>query len=574
MSGIGGAPVAMTYNLANFIEKYQLALEAGLQKYHQYGVCGLETEWNMLDSHLRPLLTVGSGPDQQSFVDYLRDRYIPAPLHGFSQLEIYHWMIEWTSQPYYTPRGAIYETRLQEAALINALHQIGRQFDERLYSWHGNLLYSTEVDHSSIPGSWNLAKRRYLERCVDLYGEELATAGNHTSLSLPEPLLAWDFMHMPASQRGDSRIDDYKNEVYVTGARLMRAFAALFVATSASTPFQARIRDGGPVVAITEFDSVRTLTFPNPPELDLPDLYRSYEDYIRISYDLVRRGVRFGNNNWTPTRARSLEEKVQAVIQVTSEQLQDLYSRGLYALGETRPPEEMAFQIEIENLLARIDIPMARVEIRTDDGNNPLALDIANLTLKYLLLLRFYADSQFARAFRYDREDINRARRNEEVASRHGMRAEIANPFTGKPVKMTDFLEWTLDQIRPLAEALALWEDLTPLVEMSAGGPNTAERLRAHVREMIGARDEVPLEVLQELAVERESQVTDDVETVASSLAYLGAEADKLRELILGLRAHVRHDPKAPIRFRPAGRNWWKWITRTRPVKSSISRCA
>ena len=56
--------------------------------------------------------------------------------------------------------------------------------------------------------------------------------------------------------------------------RLMRAFASLFIATSASTPLQAQMRDEQPVVVITEYDSVRNLTFPNPPAIDLPDLYR------------------------------------------------------------------------------------------------------------------------------------------------------------------------------------------------------------------------------------------------------------------------------------------------------------
>jgi hypothetical protein len=90
----------------------------------------------------------------------------------------------------------------------------------------------------------------------------------------------------------------------------MRAFSALFIATGASTPLQAQERNGQPVVVITPFDSVRNLTFPNPAPIDPPNLYRSYEDYLQISYDLVRSGIRFGNNNWTPVRARSFAEPV------------------------------------------------------------------------------------------------------------------------------------------------------------------------------------------------------------------------------------------------------------------------
>ena len=96
-----------------------------------------------------------------------------------------------------------------------------------------------------IPGGWHLAKRRYLERCVDLYGSSLATAGIHTNLSLPDPLFAWDFIHLPSSERGEAHLDDYKSEFYITATRLMRAFVALFIATAASTPLQA---ENGPQV--------------------------------------------------------------------------------------------------------------------------------------------------------------------------------------------------------------------------------------------------------------------------------------------------------------------------------------
>jgi hypothetical protein len=451
--------VGVEYNPIQFAEKYQLALEAAANEKPQGGVAGFELEWNLLDEQLRPLLTVGSGPNQQSFVDYLRMNCLTPWMRDFSQLEVFHWMIEWATRPHYSLRGAIYEARLMEAALINALQSSGKEFGERLYYWHGNLLFQTKIDPHSIPGSWPIAKRRYLERCVELYGDNLATAGTHTNLSLPDPLFTWDFVHLSPSQRtsygqggaAPQHLDEYKSEFYITATRLMRAFAALFIATSASTPLQAQERDGRSVVVLTGNDSVRNLTFPNPLPLDVPDLYRSYDDYLRLSYDLVGRGVRFGNNNWTPIRARSFAEPVERLIAVTSDQLGELYARGLYSIGEEQPAEEMALQIEKQNLMARINLPMERVEVRTDDGGHPLEVDLANLVLKHLLLLRFYADPQFARAFRYDSEDISRARRNETKAAQLGLRAEIDNPLTGKPVAMRDFLTWTLTQIHPLS---------------------------------------------------------------------------------------------------------------------------
>ncbi|HLA87335.1 MAG TPA: hypothetical protein VJL10_04890, partial [Anaerolineales bacterium] len=404
-----------------FPEKYLLAVEQAAKEKPQGGLNGFEQEWNLLDEDLRPLLTVGAGPSQHSFVDYLRAECIPQWQAQFSQLEVFHWMIEWATRPYYTPRGAIYEARLMEASLINALHRAGVNFGEHLHYWHGNLLFLTDIGHHSLPGNWSIAKRRYLEKCVDLYGDTLATAGIHTNMSLPDPLFAWDFMHLSATERGDMHLDEFKSEFYITAARLLRAFAPLFVATTASTPLQAQVRSGRAVVALTEFDSIRNLTFPNPPAIDLPDLYRSYNDYLQISYDLVRRGVRFGNNNWTPIRARSFAEPVERIISTTSDQLASLYARGLFAAGEVTPPEEMALQIEKQNLMARINLPMGRVEVRTDEGGHSLDLDIANLTLKHLLLLRIYSDPKFARGFRYDREDITRSCANENLTAKHGL---------------------------------------------------------------------------------------------------------------------------------------------------------
>ncbi|MBP6179128.1 MAG: M20/M25/M40 family metallo-hydrolase [Anaerolineales bacterium] len=534
-----------------FPEKYLLAVEQSIKEKPQGGLDGFEQEWNLLDEDLRPLLTVGAGPHEHSFVDYLRGECIPHWHQQFSQLEVFHWMVEWATRPYYTPRGAMYEARLMEATLINALHKAGVSFGERLHYWHGNLLFLTDIGHRSIPGNWSIAKRRYLEKCVDLYGDMLATTGIHTNMSLPDPLFAWDFMHLSPSERGDQHLDEYKSEFYITATRLLRAFASIFIATSASTPMQAQVKDGRAAVILTEFDSIRNLTFPNPREIDLPDLYRSYKDYLQISYDLVRRGVRFGNNNWTPIRARSFADPVERIISTTSDQLNALYTRGLYAAGESTPPEEMALQVEKQNLMARINLPMGRVEVRVDEGGHSLDLDIANMTFKHLLMLKIYSDSKFARGFRYDREDIARARANENLASKHGLRAEIENPLTGKPINLRAFLKWTLGEIKPLAEALNMWDDLRPLVEMSEGGRNTAEKIRARLKMEIGEANEVPMSLLKELFYEHEAQIKADVEKICSDYNSLGSDASKIAEFVQRSRDVTRHEQGSPVQFRP-----------------------
>jgi len=541
----------MSYDPIQFAKKYQLSIEAARQDYPEQGICGLEVELFLLDSDLRPLLTVGSGPSKQSFVDYLRENTIPEAVLPQTDLEAFQWMVEWGTNPYYSARGAIYEGRVLQGVILNALHTAGQRYKEKLHLWQGNLPYSTIVDYDSIPGGWHIAKRRYIEKCVDMYGDTLSTAGNHTNISLPETLLMWDFMHLPAAEREGFLLDNYKNDVYITATRLLRAFAPLFIATSAASPFQAAVRDGEPVVLITEHNSLRSQIFPKPAILDVPDIYRSHKDYIQASYDLVRRGVRFGNNNWIPVRARSLEERVESLIEVTSGELEKLYSRGLYAAGEAQPLDEMARQIEVQNMLARVDLPMTRVEVRTDDGGNPLDLALANMTLKNLLTIRIYADSEFARAFRYDNEDIRIARQNEAIAGKDGLEAEISNPFTGKPVMMRDFLRWTLAEVRPLAEALEQWEDLRPLTEMVAGAPNTAQQLRDEIRAQIGEKEVVPPDVFKEVVAKHEKEIAKDIEFIASSVGLWDDEKEKLGDVLNKLRSHAHKDSHAPIRFSP-----------------------
>lgn len=540
------------YDPKQFAKKYLLALEEVRSQHPSGGLNGMELEWNLLDEELHPLLTVGSGPEKLSFVDYLQANCLPSALVNLSQREVFHWMVEFATKPYYTPRGVVFESRLLEAVLVNALKKAGEHFDEELFYWYGNLLFLTDINHTSIPDGWETAKKRYLERCCDLYGNTLATAGIHINLSLPDPLFMWDFMHLPQNERSNKHLDQFKSEFYITSSRCLRPFASLFIATSAATPLQAQMREGRSSVILTEFASVRNLTFPNPAEIDQPDLYRSYKDYKNVSYDLVNRGVRFGNNNWTPVRARSFAEPVERLIQTTGDQLKNLYTRGLYSIGETTPAEELARQIEKQNLFARINLPMGRVEIRTDDGGHPLEVDIANVTFKHLLLMRIYADPKFARSFRYDAEDISRARRNEANASRDGLNAEIDNPFTAKPCSMREFLTWTLDELSPLAAELGMLADLQPLRDMANGGGNTSDKLRARLRELIGEHDIVPIEVLRTIMDERKKQVKTDIEYIATNASILEQEQKKLNETLLHARSDALEHPSLPIRFRPA----------------------
>lgn len=49
----------MSFNAQRFAEKYQLAVETAQGQTPSGGLNGFELEWNLLDEHFRPLLTVG-----------------------------------------------------------------------------------------------------------------------------------------------------------------------------------------------------------------------------------------------------------------------------------------------------------------------------------------------------------------------------------------------------------------------------------------------------------------------------------------------------------------------------------
>jgi len=537
--------------LGRFAEKYQLARGAALQSNYDRGTAGLEIEWNVSNAAFRPLHHVGAGPAARSFSEVLRREFIPPALADRNELEVFHWMTEWITRPYYDLRGALFEARILEGCMLNALNAASFSFGERLYPWHGNVLWPLEVAYDSIPREWELTKRRYLERCVDLFGGALATAGVHVNVSLPEPLFSLDFLHQPSDGSGESTLAAFRNAAYIRGARVLRAFSALFNATAAASPLRPEWRDGRAVVVLTECDSNRLARFPNPANLDVPDLYRSHADYVRLSTDLVRRRIRFGNNNWTPTRARSDRNAVDDIIHLTSDELQDVYLKGIYGVGEQDVVEQLAQRIEMQNMITRIELPMSRVEIRSDEGGHDFALDLANVAIKQLLLIWSYADPEAGAAFRYDADDVKRARRNEAAAAEHGLRATIEHPFTHRSVTMREFLRWTLDEVRPLAAALGWEEYLVALEALAGGAMNTAEQLRNRLRRHADSHGVVPVAALQELVEERQQQVAADIAEILEQVGTLGPETAKLRELLGNAGAAVADDPSAPIRFEP-----------------------
>lgn len=542
---------------SRFAEKVRLALENSKQADPKSGTSGLEIEFNILDAGLNPVEQVGYGPEGRSFADFLYDSQLPEWVREYFQLEVFHWMTELATQPCFDARASASQARLLEGILLDTLADIGRNHATSFLALHGNIPRPFDVSSASIPSGWNLARRRYLERCVKLFGSRLATAGIHTNHSFPETLLSWDFIHLPLKERKGRTLVDYRNQQVIRATRLLRPMCPVFIAVSAASPFASEVVDGRREVVVTDSDSMRLLAFPNPEELDVPGLYASHRDYLDISYGLVRSGIRFGANNWTPVRARSDVDPVRRNVMATSEQLQELYRRGIFSVGTHGSLEEAERAVVVENLCARVDLPMNRVEVRTDEGGDTLELSVAKVLFKDLLMLRIYGEPGYGADYGYDAADLARTRRNEHSAATRGLDAELEHPHTGTPITAREYLRELFDEVEPLAEGLGVADHLEPLREMAGGGPNPAAGIRRWVLEHLDGVPRrsksgavvVPAEAISEWFEMRRSLVAEEVRSIAGASTELRSEWAKLAPLVSGLQRMAADRPELPVRI-------------------------
>jgi acetylornithine deacetylase/succinyl-diaminopimelate desuccinylase-like protein len=256
-------------------------------------------------------------------------------------------------------------------------------------------------------------------------------------------------------------------------------------------------------------------------------------------------------------RARSDVDPVRRNIMATSEQLRELYGRGIYPTGEHGSLEEAEEALVVENLCARVDLPMERVEVRTDEGGDDLELSTAKILFKELLMLRHYADPEYGASYAYDAGDILRARRNEEVAARRGLEAQLEHPAGGGTITVRDYLTQMLTEIEPLADGLGVSEELEPLRAMAGGDTNPAGSIRTWVLDRLGGEERtapnggvvVPASLVDEWFEERRRKIAKEVDSIGAAPESYGSEWSKLAPLVLGLEEMADSRPAAPVRI-------------------------
>ena len=117
-----------------FSEKLQLAVETSCVNDPSSGTSGLEVEFNILDESLLPVARVGYGPEGRSFADFLHDERLPEWVRDRFHLEVFHWMTEITTRPFYSAIAAASEAVLLEGVLINTLADLRLSYGEAFYA--------------------------------------------------------------------------------------------------------------------------------------------------------------------------------------------------------------------------------------------------------------------------------------------------------------------------------------------------------------------------------------------------------------------------------------------------------
>ena len=157
--------------------------------------------------------------------------------------------------------------------------------------------------------------------------------------------------------------------------------------------------------------------------------------------------------------------------------------------------------------------------------------------LKHLLLVRFYGDPEFARSFRYDREDIARARANEQFAAAHRLARRDREPAHGKTRSpCASFCAGYLDELSLSRKRLGCGMIFSRWSRWRMVRRTQPREFVPNSRAIWGRAPKCRVAMLRSLAEDREQQVRKDVEAIAASSDLLGDDSGKIAEFL----AHAR----------------------------------
>ncbi|MEO0162506.1 MAG: glutamate-cysteine ligase family protein [candidate division WOR-3 bacterium] len=488
------------------------------QKEGETNIYGIEKEFAFINA--KNLYAVQKIGRQSAFKFVTMYGDIPFELRRRIMPEVFDYMIEVITEPEISYRQAVNEILMAEAYLWFALSHIQNEFPamEEILLSSGTLYKPAKIDTESIPEVWGKDKKAYLEEMVRRYGDKLTPQGMHGNISLPEPLIDYQYHRSDMKkERGSTGYVDFKNEIYIWLAARLRAFASLIIAIEANSPFDYIIEDEAVYTVLTGYQSNRWRRLPQIESTNQPFMLHNYTHFQKLSLELIDKGVIIGANNYMPIRPKgerrlgevplSLERACwfhDIVIdreELESEpalrallKLEDLtFIEKLQIAERTGWLKKKGYTLNAlirlwqkDNVRRLLGVPLSRLEIRCEESGGDYEFEQGKAGFIFTLALYLFAHPEFASSFTYDRKDLKRLEYNEKQATKDGLNCTIIHPWTGKKMKIREFLSSTLKTIENFAREIGTYEDLKPLYELSKGQENEAGKKINSVLKSLG----------------------------------------------------------------------------------------
>lgn len=521
------------------------------EKENELGNHGIEKEFafvKLID--LSTCQKIGKYSAYKFLMDY---GGIPQWMRKRTTPEVFDYMIEIITEPRNSYERAVLEILHEEAILWKALLAIRDNFNDidEIALNTGTLLRPAKIESENICEVWGRDKKTYLEQMVNRYGKRLTPQGMHGNLSIPEPLIAYQYNKISKkSKRGSIGYVEFKNELYVNLARRMRPFVSLLIAIEANSPFDYVIENGNDHTVLTGYQSNRWLKLPCIESTNYPLMLKDYEHFQKISGRLISSGIIIGANNYMPVRPKgerrlgevplSLEMAAWFCDIVLDENkiAKESLLFNLAALGNvpfvTRlklaeragflKTRNLSFQkiIEIwqkENVRRLLGVPLNRIEIRSEEAGGEYEFELAKAAFRETILLYLFSNPAYGHGFKYNRADLSKICLNEKRAVKEGLDSTIIHPFSEKEIKMRDFLKEILFLIEPFARGINSFNHLEPICELSKGKRNEAEKTIHEVSEFVDKNSKktkkgliiVPTEFLKEKLMARRNYILNNL---------------------------------------------------------------
>lgn len=546
-----------------FIKAVEIAENEG-----EANIYGIEKEFAFVNSQdLCPVQKIG----RQSAYKFIT-AYGDLPFYARTHItpEVFDFMVETITEPETSYKQAIDEILRIETILWLALEHIRNEFpnmNEILLSG-GTLYKPAKIESENIPEVWGSEKRAYLEEMVKRYGEKLTPQGMHANISLPEPLIAYQYyQNSGTKERGSIGYVEFKNEIYIGLACILRAFASLIIAIEANSPFDYVVEDSREYTVLTGNHSNRWAKLPQIESTNYPAMLKDYAHFQQISRLLIEKGVIIGANNYMPVRPKG-ERRLGEVplslekaawfhnIIIDNEEIEnDPLLKPLKGKNDMLFIEKLKIADELgwlnkkgytlkeiiriwqkDNVRRLLGVPLNRIEIRCEESGGDYEFELAKSAFIQTLCFYLFANPQFGTEFTYSKKDLSCVAHNEKMALQHGLNAQIIHPFSKTKISIRKFLNQTLLLISDFAREIGTYEDLKPIYELARGAENEAGKTISALLAYVGKNPSktesglviVPVEFIRSLLQKRKNYILNNL---ASKLNIVSKFYDNVNSL-------------------------------------------